>query len=204
MTRFPGPRATTETTVFVSTVQVASQGVVSGHPTQVGGDQVALDFDIIYREYARYVAAIGIRLLGRDDEVDDLIQDVFMEAHRGLHRLQDPRAIKGWLATITVRTATRRLRKRRMKAALRLDRAADYERCAAPDAGPEERSHVASVYRILDELPAKQRIQWVLRFVQGETLESVAALTGCSMSTVQRGLRAAQKVIDAGLEGKLR
>src|SRR5215470_14551684 len=57
----------------------------------------------LFRRYARYVATIGLRLLGRDDELDDLVQDVFIEAHRGLHGLRTPDAIKGWLARITVR-----------------------------------------------------------------------------------------------------
>ena len=52
----------------------------------------------LFRRYAPYVATIGLRLLGRDDELDDLVQDVFIEAHRGLHSLRTPDAIKGWLA----------------------------------------------------------------------------------------------------------
>ena len=46
------------------------------------------------------------------NEVDDLVQDVFVEVLRGLKRLREPAAFKGWLAQITVRTATRRLRQR--------------------------------------------------------------------------------------------
>ena len=48
----------------------------------------------LFRRYARYVATIGFKLLGRDDELDDLVQDVFIEAHRGLHQLRDLDAAK--------------------------------------------------------------------------------------------------------------
>jgi len=44
----------------------------------------ALDIDQLFRGYARYVSAIGLRLLGRRDEVDDLVQDVFMAAMGGI------------------------------------------------------------------------------------------------------------------------
>ena len=64
------------------------------------------------------VARIASRILGRDnEEVDDLVQDVFAEAATGLARLRDTSAgsLKGWLATVTVRVATRRLRARRLR-----------------------------------------------------------------------------------------
>jgi DNA-directed RNA polymerase specialized sigma24 family protein len=40
-------------------------------------------------------------------------------------------------------------------------------------------------------MPRDERLAWVLRFVEGETLESISELLGSSVSTVQRRLRAA-------------
>ena len=56
------------------------------------------DFDQVFRRYAPYIARIALRLLGNDSEVDDLVQDVFLEAHRGLFGLRDAAALGGWLA----------------------------------------------------------------------------------------------------------
>src|SRR3954462_5049721 len=70
----------------------------------------------LFRRYAPYVATIGLKLLGRDDELDDLVQDVFIEAHRRLYQLRSPDAAKGWLARITVRRAIRWLRRRKLRA----------------------------------------------------------------------------------------
>src|SRR5690349_8645681 len=39
-----------------------------------------VDLDELYRRYAPYVAVIATRILGRDDELDDLVQDVFLGA----------------------------------------------------------------------------------------------------------------------------
>ena len=82
--------------------------------------------DSAFRAYSRYVAAIGFRLLGRSDEVEDLVQDVFVRASRGLGALREPGALKGWLATVTVRVAQRRLRSRRLLHVLRLEGEYDY------------------------------------------------------------------------------
>ena len=49
----------------------------------------------LFKRYASYVATIGIRLLGRDDELDDLVQEVFIEAYRGYPPAAQPRRGQG-------------------------------------------------------------------------------------------------------------
>lgn len=162
------------------------------------------DLDALYLRYAPYVAAIAARILGRDDELDDLVQDTFVNALRGLRGLREPQAVKGWLATIAVRLAMRRVRVRRLRRALHLDRdVLDYEALCVGDASAEQRASVARVYRALDHLPAAERVAWVLRHVQGEPLHALPALCGCSLSTAQRRLARAQVALDAALEAEL-
>jgi RNA polymerase sigma-70 factor (ECF subfamily) len=157
----------------------------------------------LFRRYAPYVATIGLRLLGRDDELDDLVQDVFIEAHRRLHQLRSPDAAKGWLARITVRRAIRWLRRRKLRAFFSLNALPDHTTLIDAAATPEEKSHIASTYRLLEKLPVQQRIAWVLRHIEGETLDSIAGLCGCSKKTVQRRLRAAQLALE-GMEAHVR
>jgi RNA polymerase sigma-70 factor, ECF subfamily len=160
-----------------------------------------LSLEEAYRRFAPYVAAIGMRILGRGDDLDDLVQDVFVEATRGIAGLSAPEAIKAWLARITVRTSVRRLRRARLFRAvhLQLEDAQDYESLASPDATPEQRALVARVYRTLDQLAANDRAAWVMRYVQGETLEQAAELCACSLSTYQRRLRRASELLDKSL-----
>jgi RNA polymerase sigma-70 factor (ECF subfamily) len=151
-----------------------------------------LDFDAVFRRYSPYVASIGLRLLGREDELDDLIQDVFWEAHRGLSRVRDAQAIKGWLARICVRRAVRRLRRARLRTWLSFD-ALDHEPVGiSPGASPETHAEVAQLYRELERLPALVRAAWVLRHLEGQNLDDIAAACDCSKSTVQRRLRDAE------------
>ena len=152
-----------------------------------------LDSAAAYRRYSSYVAAVAQRLLGRDHEVDDTVQEVFLIAVRGLDTLRDPGAIKGWLARITVRVASRRLQARRMRGWLRLDRAPTDSLPVDRSASPEQRVLLASLYRALDELPAKQRVAWILRHVEGSSLSEVAEMTGCSLATAKRRIVAAER-----------
>jgi len=157
---------------------------------------VSDDFDAIFKRYSPYVAAIGCKLLGRDDELDDLVQDVFLEAHRGLARIRDAAALKSWLATITVRRASRRLRRQKLWTWTKPGPPLDPGDIVDPAATPEERTHVALTYRLLDRLPTGLRVVWVLHHVEGESLDAIARLCACSKSTVQRRLRAAAKALE--------
>lgn len=148
-----------------------------------------------FRAHLRYVSAIALRILGRDDEVDDVVQDVFLAAFKGLRALREMDAIKGWLATVTVRVATRRLRRRKLRGFFGLDEH-QYDDVAAQGASPEQRALLASVYALIDKLPVNERIAWTLRHVEGMQLDDVARACGCSLATAKRRIAAAHEKID--------
>ncbi len=151
----------------------------------------------VYRRYGAYIASLGYRLLGRDGEVDDLVQDVFLAAVEGLDELREAGALKGWLATLTVRLAGRKLRRRRIASFFGLGDAQDD--IAAPGATPEERALLGQVYQALDRVDVEARVAWILRHIEGEPLDQVAKLCGCSLATAKRRISAAQQDIERRL-----
>jgi len=165
----------------------------------VGADEAPPSLDGVYRRYTRYVAAIILRLGGRTPELEDLVQDVFLDAARGIDKLRQPDAIKGWLATITVRVVRRRLRLRRARRFLGRDSTFNYEHVADAAASPFDKLLVAAVYRILDELPVADRLAFSLHHIQGEKLPEVARLCGCSEATAKRRIARAMKRVEGGL-----
>jgi RNA polymerase sigma-70 factor (ECF subfamily) len=150
-----------------------------------------LDLTTIYRLHSAYVATVGLRLLGNDAELDDLVQEVFIEAHHGLAQLRDPGAVRGWLARICVRKSVRRLRRRRLREMLQLQDVPEWQ-SADTSLTPEQMSEVKRAYRILAHFPAEERVVWILRHIEGESLDEMAQLCECSKSTVQRRIRAAE------------
>jgi RNA polymerase sigma-70 factor (ECF subfamily) len=154
-----------------------------------------IDLDEAFRMYSRLVASIGFRILGRRSEVDDLVQDVFVEAGKWADRIEDPAALKHWLMTVTVRAARHRLRKARFASMLGFGAPVSYEEIAGPGASPAERALLAEVYRVLDRVPVNERVAWTLRHVQGEPLAEVAELCGCSLATAKRRIAAAHEAI---------
>lgn len=145
----------------------------------------------LFQRFAPYVARIGLSILGRESDVDDLVQDVFVAALSQRSQLRDPGAIKGWLATVAVRTARRKLRMRKVRAFVGLDDDAPALELRDQRPSPESEALLGKVYEVLDMLPVEQRLAWSLRYVEGEKLENVAERCGCSLATAKRRIDAA-------------
>lgn len=150
----------------------------------------------VYRRYAPYVASIALRLGGRRDEVDDLVHDTFLVVSRRLKDLRRVESLKAWLIGITVRIVRRRLRQRRLRGFLGLDGDGSDARLMVEPAAAGDRLMLGSLYRVLDALPADQRLAWILRHVEGEKIEDVARSCGCSLATAKRWIAAAHAKIE--------
>lgn len=154
-----------------------------------------LDLTTVYRLHSAYVATVGLRLLGNDAELDDLVQEVFIEAHHALSQLRDPNAVRGWLARICVRKSVRRLRRRRLRQMLGWEDVPDWQKTDS-SLTPEQMSEVRRAYRILARFPAEERVIWILRHIEGESLDEIGRLCECSKSTVQRRIRSVEARFD--------
>jgi RNA polymerase sigma-70 factor (ECF subfamily) len=157
--------------------------------------------DELVRAHSPYVAGLAYRLLGRDAEVDDVVQDVFLALLRFHGSVREPNALRAWLATTTVRLSLRRLRARqlRFRSLLGLD---DPEPASvpAPGANSEEHAALARVHAALTGISASARVAWLLRYVEQERMEDVARFLGCSLTTAKRRVEAAQIAVKRALD----
>lgn len=168
-------------------------------PPLAGVARVARDLDDCYRLYCRYVAAICLRISGRRSELEDLTQEVFAEAAASFDALREPEAVRGWLATIAVRVTRKRLFRQRLATLIGLAPAVDYDEIAGREASPYDRALAAAVYRALDRLAPDDRIAFVLHHIEGETLDAVAELCGCSITTAKRRILRARSALERRL-----
>jgi RNA polymerase sigma-70 factor, ECF subfamily len=154
-------------------------------------DGQAVTLEALMQRYERYVAGIAVRLLGRDDQdIDDVVQDVFWKAWRHLPSLTDMQAARGWLAVVTTRVVRRKRVRRRFRRFFHVD--SPSEDVPAPGASAEEMATLTRVYAELDRLPIDDRLAWSLRYIEGEQLGTVAEACGCSLATAKRRIQAAQ------------
>ena len=182
-----------------------SRGVVGiAHPNSLGvvaraGEHAEGvgpgDFEALYAKHARYIAGVVHRLMGHDGEVDDIVQETFVDAIDGLSRLRDPSAVRAWLVTVAVRRTRRVLasRRRRMMFAFWT---VDF----APRASdPRDRAPVDDLYDALSRVPADLRIPWVLHRVERLSLPETAAACEVSLATVKRRIADAEARIERRL-----
>lgn len=154
----------------------------------------ALDLDSLFDRHAAYIAGVAARLLGRDDqEVDDVVQEVFLIALRRSDRLYSGEVARPWLVTMAVRVVQRTLRRRRWRR-LFLGETFAYE-LPASGLSPDEEVLLSRMYRVLDTIEPKSRIAWLLRHVEGERLDDIAAICGCSLATAKRRIASTQETL---------
>lgn len=144
-------------------------------------------FDLVGAQVNRLVW----RVLGADEDHDDLVQQVFVSLLAGLKRVRDPEALRGWVAAVTVNTVRSEIRRRRVRRLFGLQAAAA-EQVHTPTASHEARELLERTYGVLARLPADERIAFALRFIDEQPLGDVAAACDCSLATVKRRLSAAQ------------
>jgi RNA polymerase sigma-70 factor, ECF subfamily len=150
----------------------------------------------LFQRHVARVERIITHVIGFDAELPDILQEVFTRALASIHSLKEPSALEPWLGRIAAHTARKVLRTRTRRAWLRrfID-SAEEERYEPPAVtfAPEARQALRAVYRVLDALPADERIAFALRFIDGMELTEVAAACAVSLATIKRRLSRSER-----------
>ncbi|MDB4934602.1 MAG: polymerase sigma factor RpoE [Labilithrix sp.] len=155
--------------------------------------------EALFRRHARRLNGLAYRVLGRDDEIDDLVQDTFIAALSALDRLDKPDAFASWIAGILVRQAYKKIRRRRMLARLGLSRAAgaiDLDELVSSSASPERSAELRAIYAVIESMPADVRMPIILSRVEGYGLVEIAELMEISLATVKRRIAEAEATLE--------
>lgn len=149
------------------------------------GDRAA--FAELYQRFARMVHGVvlaRIARLGKND-VDDVVQDVFVTAIERLHELREPAAFGGWLATIARRRATDHGRRLRVMETL------------VDDLGVRDPDHLEAlaILETVRSLPEAYRETLILRLVEGMSGAEIADRTGLTPASVRVNLHRGMKLL---------
>lgn len=162
----------------------------------LGGDRWAEE--ALYKRHVHRVTGVAAKLLRNGPDVEDVVQDTFVEALEQLDKVRDPERIGRWLVGIAVHKAHRRFRRRKLMRALGLDRTIDDERLTTQigrEAGHDVYVEVSRIDAALDAMSADDRAVFVLRHLEGYVLEEVATIARCSLATVKRRLARAEAIV---------
>jgi RNA polymerase sigma-70 factor (ECF subfamily) len=160
----------------------------------------ALDEAAFEEVVARYTPRLRYylrKMLGNAQAAEDALQEVWLDAFRGIPALIEPGAFPAWIYRLARDRAVRELRRRRSHLALEdfdvVDESGSENEFSAEDA--------ICIHQALDALLPEHREVLVLRFIEGMTYEQIAGVVCCQLGTVRSRLHYAKRALRRMIEG---
>jgi RNA polymerase sigma-70 factor, ECF subfamily len=148
---------------------------------------------------ARYHPRLGYylrRMLPREDQADDVLQEVWLAVFRALPRLTDPGGLAAWLYRIARDKAAVRWRGHRAEHSL--EEPDSVEEPARADEFNQEDAQ--EIHAALARITPEHREMLVLRFLEDMSYEQIAQVTGCPIGTVRSRLYYAKSALRRAIE----
>ena len=169
-----------------------------------GGDREA--FRAIMQRCNQRLFRVARALVGGDDEAEDVLQEAYLHAFVGISRFRGEAGLLTWLTTITLNEARGRLRKRRPMLDLDIVDKTNIVKFPGAPPDPEAEAGRTETRELLeasiDSLPPDFRIVFILREIEGCSVEETAIQLDINPATVKTRLFRARRLLRASLERK--
>ena len=158
-----------------------------------GGDVES--FNQLILRWERPIFALAYRVIGREEEARDVVQETFLRAYRGIGNFRGQAKFSSWIYRIALNLCRDWIRKERRTPISPVPEGVDLAEIAA-ESGPAESieelvaRHDLSrvVAKAMEQLPEEQRTAIILKEYHGMTFQEIADLQGCPLSTVKTRL----------------
>jgi RNA polymerase sigma-70 factor (ECF subfamily) len=168
------------------------------------------DFDALVRNEQRRVYRVLLAMVRDPDIADSLTQECFLKAYQHRDRFRGECSARTWLLRIAVNLARDHAKSRRVQFWRKLfDRPsnpAHLDNKVDPRASPERRllarEALGAVRSAVDNLPARQRAIFVLRFFEDLSIDEIAAATALQSGTVKAHLFRALTAVREHMKGR--
>jgi RNA polymerase sigma-70 factor (ECF subfamily) len=157
-------------------------------------------FRQLFREHRASVARLVHRMTGGSPDLEDLVQEVFVQVHRSLGSFRREARLGTWIYRIAVNVVLmhRRALRSRPSTIHAPDDAAIIED-DQPDEQLARRRRVAALYRLLDSMSEKKRTVYVLHEIEGLSPAEISKIVGAPVLTVRTRLFYARRSLHAEL-----
>ncbi len=164
----------------------------------VAGDELAQR--ALFDAHRARVHHVLFRVLGSNRDIEDAIQDAFIDIFRSLSGYRGEALLATWIDRICVRVALRTLRSRPRDRMPLLEIVVADDPARGPDRRTEAREAARRLYAILDHVDPTHRAAFALHVVDGRPLREVAAVMGASViATKLRVWRTRRRVEQAAM-----
>ena len=151
------------------------------------GDDLA--FRQLVEQHQAKVFGVALRLVGRRADAEDLAQEVFVQLHAMLARIDSPAHLVHWLLrTVAHRSIDHLRREGRQGRHLPLEVLDNGPEAHAPES-PHDPLAAAELHRLLLRLQPDARVVMVLRYQEDLDPSDIASVLGMPVATVKSHLR---------------
>lgn len=166
------------------------------------GDRAA--FEELVRRHADRLYSVVLRFCSDAGEAEDVVQDSFLRAWRGIGRFEGRSLFSTWLYRIGLNEAKRRAARRRPEDAVRRLEDKPIERAPDWSEAPEPRAEQGELRRVLERavraLPREYRAPIVLRDVEGLSTREAAGVMELSEAAFKSRLHRARLAVRRALD----
>ena len=152
----------------------------------------------LFRRHRARVHACLYRVLGSNRDMDDLLQEAFLQVFQSLRGWRAEASLATWIDRVSVRVAYRYLTRRRR--GLIAEPLIDEDAIAGDDLPGARRQlardGVKRLYVVLDEMSPAARLAFTLHEIDGRPLAEVAELVGSSLTATKLRVWRARKRIE--------
>ena len=164
------------------------------------GDKRA--FDLLVQKHQRGIARVVSQYLKDPDTINDVVQETFIRAYKGLARFRQDSQFYTWLYRIAVNTAYNQLRTvQRWQNMVDIDDDYHQGELAEPLSigGPDRDLHNedlgAAIKRAVNRLPLELKTALLLRELEDMSYEQIAEVVNCRVGTVKSRISRAREQV---------
>ncbi|HMM22969.1 MAG TPA: sigma-70 family RNA polymerase sigma factor [Selenomonadales bacterium] len=148
------------------------------------GDKAA--FAKLVEQYQNRIVAVAYGVAGNRQDAEDIAQDTFIKAYKGINSLQEDGVFYRWLVRIAVNTAISHKQSGRSGELIPLESIAEpVDQGETPEAYLERRGEEERIQEMLAPLPSDSRAVLVLREIEGLGYEEIAKVLEIPIGTVR-------------------
>jgi RNA polymerase sigma-70 factor (ECF subfamily) len=173
------------------------EGLIAG---AAGGDTSA--FRQVYERHRQDVARLVYRMIGPRSDLEDVVQEVFVQVYKSLKDFRGQSKFTTWLHRVTVNVVLMHRRAARSRPVFAEEPPAEgavFSLDILPDEDAERRERMRAFARLLERLADKKRVVFVLHELEGVAPGEIAKIVGAPVLTVRTRLFYARREIEAML-----
>jgi RNA polymerase sigma-70 factor, ECF subfamily len=158
-------------------------------------------FREIFRLYRADVTRLLYRMVGRRSDLDDLLQEVFVQVHRSIKSFRAESRLSTWIYRVAVNVALmhRRAAKSRPVVVSEPQEPLLLDDSLPADEQLSRQRRVEALYRLLERVSDKKRVVYVLHELEGMSPNEISKVVGAPVLTVRTRLFYARREVIAML-----